>query len=63
MGGAAAVLLHLAGASQLIAGIRDQAFKTKGVWIVPHHELLERLRAQRNQTVPFERLARYADRV
>ena len=39
------------------------AFKTKGVWIVPHHELLAWLRAQRNRPVPFERLARYADKV
>jgi hypothetical protein len=40
-----------------------RAFQAKSVWIVPHRELLDWLRAQRNRTVPFERLARYADSV
>jgi len=38
------------------------AFKARGVWIVPHHELLDWLRAQRNRAVPFERLALYAEK-
>ncbi len=36
-------------------------FKTKGVWVVPHAHLVGWLREQRNQTVEFERLARWAD--
>jgi hypothetical protein len=38
-----------------------RAFKHEGVWIVPQHALLDWLRAQRNASVPFERLARFAD--
>lgn len=33
------------------------------VWVVPHAKLLDWLRAQHNQTVDFERLARLADRL
>jgi hypothetical protein len=40
-----------------------RAFRTKGVWIVPHRELLNWLRKQHNRPIPFERLARYADKV
>jgi Nuclease-related domain len=36
-------------------------FKHEGVWIVPQDVLLEWIRGQRNATVPFERLARFAD--
>ena len=42
---------------------RGKAFRTQRVWIVPHGQLLEWLRAQRNQQVEFERLARFADSV
>ena len=42
---------------------RGNAFRTKGVWVVPRVQLLDWLRAQRNQPVPFDRLARYADSV
>ena len=38
-------------------------FKTKGVWVVPRQSLLEWLREQRNTTLEFERLARFADRL
>jgi hypothetical protein len=38
-----------------------QPLRHKGVWIVPHDSLLEWISAQRNQTLPFERLARFAD--
>jgi hypothetical protein len=38
-----------------------RAFKHDGVWIVPQHTLLEWIRGQRNATLPFERLARFAD--
>ena len=34
-----------------------------GVWVVPHRELLDWLRQQRNATVEFERLARFADKL
>lgn len=40
---------------------RREPFRAKGVWIVPHTELLEWLQAQRNTPVTFERLARFAD--
>jgi hypothetical protein len=40
---------------------RRRPFKKRGVWVVPHQQLLEWLRAQRNQVVNFERLARFAD--
>jgi arylamine N-acetyltransferase len=33
------------------------------VWIVPHVHLLAWLCAQHNKTVPFERLARFAERL
>jgi hypothetical protein len=33
------------------------------VWIVPHAQLLDWLRQQRNKPVEFERLARFADAV
>lgn len=43
---------------------RGKAFTPKGgVAVVPRQHLLEWLRRQRNKTVPFERLAHYADRV
>lgn len=42
---------------------RKRAFRHQGVWIVPHRDLLRWLRAQRNQPIPFERLARFADHV
>jgi hypothetical protein len=43
---------------------RDQKqFTHKKVWIVPEQHLLDWIRSQKNQTVPFERLARYADTV
>ncbi len=38
-------------------------FRTDGVWVVPRARLLQWLRAQKNPPVPFERLARFADRV
>jgi hypothetical protein len=38
-------------------------FKHERVWIVPEQHLLDWIRSQRNQPVPFERLARYADTV
>jgi hypothetical protein len=38
-------------------------FNHDGVWIVPEQHLLDWIRSQKNQTVPFERLARYADTV
>jgi hypothetical protein len=40
-----------------------KAFRHDRVWIVPQRELLVWLRAQRNQPVTFERLARFADRL
>jgi hypothetical protein len=42
---------------------RGKPFKTKGVWIVPEPALLDWLRSQHERPVPFERLARFADRV
>ncbi len=36
-------------------------FMHGGVWIVPKQHLLEWIRAQHRETVPFERLARFAD--
>lgn len=42
---------------------RRKPFRTKGVWIVPHAQLLDWLRAQHNPPVDFERLARFADRM
>jgi hypothetical protein len=36
-------------------------FRHDGVWIVPQAVLLEWIRAQRNASAPFERLARFAD--
>jgi len=38
-------------------------FRPHGVWVVPRLSLLDWLRDQRNQPVPFEQLARFADRV
>lgn len=38
-------------------------FKTKGVWVVPRQSLLDWVREQRNTTLEFERLARFADRL
>lgn len=40
-----------------------QEFRTHGVWVVPRLKLLDWLRSQRNQPVPFDRLARFADHV
>ena len=40
---------------------KGEAFKKGTVWIVPHAKLLDWLRAQHNQIVDFERLARFAD--
>jgi Nuclease-related domain len=40
---------------------RGQPFKSRGVWVVPHDQVLDWLRAQRNQRVDFDRLARFAD--
>lgn len=42
---------------------KPDAFKAKGVWIVPRQSLLSWLREQHNTTLEFERLARFADRV
>lgn len=42
---------------------RGKTFRHNGVSIVPHRDLLRWLRAQRNQPVEFERLARFADRL
>jgi len=42
---------------------RGNAFRMQGVWVVPQLGLLDWLRQQRNQPVPFERLAQFADRV
>ena len=42
---------------------KAKPFRTQGVWVVPHERLLDWLREQHNQPVPFERLARFADRV
>jgi hypothetical protein len=42
---------------------RGKTFRTKGVDVVPSEHLLAWLRKQRNKTVPFERLARYADKL
>lgn len=39
------------------------AFCTHGVWIVAREQLLDWLRTQHNAPVPFERLARFADRL
>ena len=38
-----------------------EPFKHDGVWIVTQDRLLRWLRAQRNATLPFERLARFSD--
>jgi hypothetical protein len=40
---------------------RRKPFRHDKVWIVPHQELLDWLRAQRNHPVDFNRLARFAD--
>lgn len=40
-----------------------EPFQHDRVWIVPEQHLLDWIRAQRDHPVPFERLARYADRV
>lgn len=40
-----------------------EPFHTHGVWIVPRRRLLGWLRRQRNRQLPFERLARFADRL
>jgi len=40
-----------------------ESFRTKGVWVVPLPRLLDWLRAQRNRTVEFQRLAAFADRL
>jgi len=42
---------------------KGKPFRTQGVWVVPHERLLDWLREQHNHPVPFERLARFADRV
>lgn len=42
---------------------RGAPFRSHGVWVVPQQHLLDWLRRQRNQLVPFERLARFADGV
>lgn len=39
---------------------RDPPRRTHGVWVVPQRHLLDWLREQRNQSVAFERLARWA---
>jgi hypothetical protein len=36
-------------------------FRHKRVWIIPRESLLEWIESQHNQTLPFERLARFAD--
>jgi hypothetical protein len=38
-----------------------QPFRHSGVWIVPCHTLIQWIKAQRNATLDFERLARFAD--
>ena len=42
---------------------RGGPFRAERVWIVPREQLLDWLRAQHNQPVAFERLARFADTV
>ena len=42
---------------------RGGPFEARGVWIVPHERLLDWLRSQHKKPVPFERLARFTDRV
>ena len=37
--------------------------KHRGVWVMGKNELLDWIRAQHNATLPFERLARFADRL
>lgn len=39
------------------------AFNTHKVWVVPRIQLLDWLRAQRNRTLEFERLARFAEKL
>jgi hypothetical protein len=41
----------------------SKPFKTKGVWVVPRQSLLAWLHDQKNATLEFERLARFADRL
>lgn len=41
----------------------DNPFEHKNVWVVPHVHLLDWLRAQHNETVPFGVLARFAERL
>lgn len=40
---------------------RDAVFRHQDVWVVPRTHLLVWIDAQRNTTLPFERLARFAD--
>jgi Holliday junction resolvase-like predicted endonuclease len=40
---------------------KGRPFKTHGVWIVPRREILDWLRAQRDEPAPFDALARFAD--
>jgi hypothetical protein len=40
---------------------KGKPFKTHGVWVVPRREILDWLRAQRNEPAPFDSLARFAD--
>ena len=42
---------------------QGKPFEHKDVWIVPHAHLLDWLRNQHNKTVPFETLARFAERL
>ncbi len=42
---------------------QGKPFRARGVWIVPHGELLAWLRSQRNRPAEFARLARFADSV
>jgi hypothetical protein len=42
---------------------KGNPFEHKDVWVVPHAHLLDWLRAQHNKTVPFETLARFAERL
>ena len=38
-------------------------FRTRGVWIVPRERLPDWLRRQRNRSVPFDRIAQFAERL
>jgi hypothetical protein len=42
---------------------KGNPFEHKDVWVVPHAHLLDWLHAQHNKIVPFETLARFAERL